>query len=102
MESLLQATPETLQYEFGVTVFGTLYMTQAAVIEGKMPAGGRIINLGSLASKLDTLGCSVYNASKSAQDSMTASWAYEVSANATIVIFSQTDLDYPFPDANSH
>ena len=54
-------------------------MTQAVVGTGKMPKGGRIINTGTIASKLTNPGVSVYCAAKSAQDSLTASLAGEVS-----------------------
>ncbi|KAI1372667.1 putative short-chain dehydrogenase [Hypoxylon crocopeplum] len=77
-QALLEATPEDLHHEFGVNVFGTIYMTQAAIIEGKMPRGGRIINVDSIASKTSAAINPIYNASKSAQDSLTASWAGEI------------------------
>lgn len=78
-EDLLTATPEMLEAYFGVNVFGPLYMTQAVVGAGKMPRGGRIINIGSIASKMGLQVASIYAAAKAAQDSMTASWAGEVS-----------------------
>lgn len=79
-QALLETTKEQLEFEFGVNVFGTVYMTQAVVGLGKMPKGGRIINIGSVASKLTSPGTSIYSAAKAAQDSMTASWAGEVRA----------------------
>lgn len=76
---LTEMTPEHLQNHFGVNVFGTLYMTQAVVNIGKMPRGGRIINVGSCASKMGVGdGMGVYGATKAATDSLTASWAWEV------------------------
>ena len=75
----MDATQEQLLSEFGVNVFGTIYMIQAAIDVGKMPKGGRIINIGSIASKMSPQGAGVYCATKAAQDSLTASWAGEVS-----------------------
>ncbi|KAK9334357.1 hypothetical protein V1521DRAFT_353772, partial [Lipomyces starkeyi] len=69
--------PEQLQHEFGLNVFGTIYLTQAVVDTGKMPNGGRIINVSSIAAKLGLEGVTVYSAAKAAQDSLTASLAGE-------------------------
>lgn len=77
-QDLAKVTYEELEYEFGVNVFGTIYMTQAVVGAGKMPKGGRIINTGTIASKLALPGTAVYSAAKAAQDSLTTSWAGEV------------------------
>ncbi|RYP17231.1 hypothetical protein DL765_004616 [Monosporascus sp. GIB2] len=101
-QALLEATPERLQYEFGINVFGTIYMTQAVVREGKMPRGGRIINIGSIASKTTPMGTSIYNASKSAQDSLTASWAGELGRSYGITVNTlapgpiPTDMSKPY------
>jgi NAD(P)-dependent dehydrogenase (short-subunit alcohol dehydrogenase family) len=84
----MDITPEQIQYAFGSNVYGTIYMTQAVVDTGKMPKGGRIINVSSIASKLGLEGVSVYSAAKAAQDSLTASFAGEVSN--TRHIFSGT------------
>lgn len=74
----MEVTAEQLEYEFGVNVFGMIYITQAVVGVGKMPRGGRIINIGSIASRL--LGPPpVYSATKAAQDALTTLWAGEVS-----------------------
>lgn len=78
-KSLLEATPELFEAEFGINVFGSVYLTQAVIGLGKMPRGGRIINVGSIASKLGPEVSAVYGASKAAQDSLTASWAGQVS-----------------------
>lgn len=78
-KALMEITPEQLQREFGLNVFGTIYLTQAVTDVGKMPKGGRIINISSIASKLGLAGVTVYSAAKAAQDSLTASFAGEVS-----------------------
>lgn len=77
-EPLLEATPEHLEKSFGVNVYGPIYLTQAVVNTGKMPRGGRIINIGSVVSKMGMALAAVYAAAKAAQDSLTASWASEV------------------------
>lgn len=75
----MDITPEQIQHEFGLNVFSTIYLTQAVVGTGKMPRGGRIVNIGTIASKLGLEGVTVYSAAKAAQDSITASLAGEVS-----------------------
>jgi NAD(P)-dependent dehydrogenase (short-subunit alcohol dehydrogenase family) len=76
--SLLEVKEEQLEYEFAVNVFGVIYMTQAVVGVGRMPKGGRIVNIGSIASKV--LGIApVYSAAKAAMDALTTLWAGEVS-----------------------
>lgn len=77
----MEVTPEQLQQSFGVNVFGIIYMSQAAVDVGKMSRGGRIINIGTVASKGGYEGIGVYAAAKAAQDSLTESWAGEVSSH---------------------
>jgi len=75
---ILEATAEQLENEFGVNVFGVIYMTQAVVGVGQMPKGGRIINIGSTASKL-LVPSIVYTVTKAAQDALTTLLAGEVS-----------------------
>lgn len=62
---------------FGVNVYGTIFLVQAAVPH--MPRGGRIINISSVASKLGLDFLPIYGASKAAIDSLSYSWAKEVS-----------------------
>jgi NAD(P)-dependent dehydrogenase (short-subunit alcohol dehydrogenase family) len=77
-DTLMEATPERVQRDFGLNTFSTIYMIQAVIGAGKMPRGGRIINVGTIASKLGMSVSAVYAAAKAAQDSLTASWAAEV------------------------
>ncbi|KAJ6438390.1 proteasome subunit alpha [Purpureocillium lavendulum] len=77
--SLLEMTPELVDAEFSVNTFGPHYLIQAVVGVGKMPQGGRIINVGSIVSKMGLSTSAMYAAAKAAQDSLTASWAAEVS-----------------------
>ncbi|KAI1323471.1 NAD(P)-binding protein [Xylariaceae sp. FL0255] len=83
---LLEVKEEQLLEEYTVNVFGPIYLTQAAVKEGKMPPGGRIINIGSIASKMGmSIGAS-YSASKAAMDSLTMSWASDLGHSHGITI----------------
>jgi hypothetical protein len=75
---LLEVEKEQLEYEFAVNVFGVIYMTQAVVGVGRMPQGGRIVNIGSVASKV-LVPPPVYGATKAAMDALTTFWAGEVS-----------------------
>lgn len=43
-----------------------------------MPKGGRIINIGSVASKVGIPGLPIYGASKAALDNLAYTWAREV------------------------
>lgn len=89
--NLTEATPELLEAEFGINVFATIYLTQAVIGIGKMPRGGRIINVGSIVSKLGLEISAVYAAAKAAQDSLTASWAGQVSPlTQTPILTGQT------------
>ncbi|ORY68173.1 uncharacterized protein BCR38DRAFT_362409 [Pseudomassariella vexata] len=83
---LLTMAPEHLQREFSVNVFGTLFMTQAVVTQGKMPRGGRIINIGSIMSQMGPEKLGVYAATKAATNSLTATWAWELGRTHGITI----------------
>ncbi|KAL7931413.1 NAD(P)-binding protein [Trichoderma chlorosporum] len=84
--NLTEATPELLEREFGINVFATVYLTQAVIGIGRMPPGGRIINVGSIASKLGLELSAVYAAAKAAQDSLTASWAGQLGRSHKITV----------------
>jgi NAD(P)-dependent dehydrogenase (short-subunit alcohol dehydrogenase family) len=73
----LTVSPENLQRSFAVNVFGPLYLIQSVVPH--MPSGGRIINIGTIASKLGLTGMGLYSPSKAALDSLTFMLAKEVS-----------------------
>lgn len=61
-------------------------MSQAVVELGKMPSGGRIINIGSVASKLGLRGMAVYSAAKAALDSFTEALAEELGRSHGITV----------------
>lgn len=75
---LLETTADDFTDIFGANVFGATYMTQAVVAVGKMPKGGRIINVGTVTSKMQLDSYAVYAAAKAAQDALTSAWAGEV------------------------
>jgi NAD(P)-dependent dehydrogenase (short-subunit alcohol dehydrogenase family) len=81
-EPVLTASPETIQRTFQTCVLGPLYLIQATV--PLMPQGGRIINIGSIASKLGVEP--VYGAAKAAMDALTFSLARDVSEKVFYVI----------------
>lgn len=72
--------------EFSINTFAPLYMAQAVVKEGYMPRGGRIINIGTVASKLGHRGVATYGASKAAEDSMTEALAGELGRSHGITV----------------
>lgn len=80
-EPVLTASPETVQKTFEACVLGPLYLIQATVPH--MPQGGRIINVGSVASKLGIEP--VYGAAKAAMDALTFSLARDVSAKVFFI-----------------
>ncbi|KAL7628994.1 hypothetical protein AAE478_000512 [Parahypoxylon ruwenzoriense] len=84
--SLVESAPEPITFLFGVNVLGPLYLTQAVVKLGKMPRGGRIINIGSMSSKMGVPDLGIYCATKAAQDSLTTSWAGELGRTHGITV----------------
>ena len=75
----LASSPEDILKSFEVNVCGPLYLIQSAVPH--MPRGGRIINVGSVASKLGISAMPLYVANKGAMDALTFALAQEVSRN---------------------
>ena len=76
----MEVSQEQLEQDFAVNVFGSIYMTQAVVAVGRMPQGGRIINIGSIISKVlrPPMAPPVYGVTKAATDALTTLWAGEV------------------------
>jgi len=70
--------PEEIDRTMSVNLTGLVRMTSAVVPH--MPAGGRVINIGTIAAKLGSTIGSAYSASKSAVDTMTYCLAAEVRA----------------------
>ena len=72
-------TPEHFHKQFNTNVLGLLLVTQAAVPHFN-PAGGSIINIGSVVGKMAYPNGSVYSATKGAVDSITVSLSKELGA----------------------
>ena len=53
-------------------------MTQAVLKLGQMPPGGRIINVGSIVSKMGPSMMGIYASCKAATDALMTTWAMEV------------------------
>ncbi|KIY02384.1 uncharacterized protein Z520_02522 [Fonsecaea multimorphosa CBS 102226] len=82
---LMDVKQDQLEHEFAVNVFGMIYMTQAVVGVGRMPQGGRIINIGSIASKV-LVPPAVYSTTKAAMDALTTLWAGELGKSHGITV----------------
>ena len=92
---LAEATPEQVEKLFAVNVFGLLAMTRAAAEH--LPAGGRIINISSIAGRAAIPGFSAYSATKAAVDSITRTLAAElgpkgIAVNAVAPGTTETDM----------
>ncbi|KAH0848320.1 putative oxidoreductase [Fonsecaea pedrosoi] len=81
---VLEATKEEVEKTFAINTFASLYMTQAVV--PVMPRGGRIINIGSIASKLGVSPIPLYSASKAAGDALSYAMAMELGRGYGITI----------------
>jgi len=73
---VLDARPQDIAKAFQVTTFGPIFLIQAVVPH--MPRGGRIINIGSVASKIGLGGEPIYVATKAANDALTWAMSQEV------------------------
>ncbi|KAK3899769.1 hypothetical protein C8A05DRAFT_46259 [Staphylotrichum tortipilum] len=100
---LLDLTPTEVERAFALNTFGTLYATQAAARH--MPAGGRIVNVGSVVSRIHNMpGVGLYGASKAAQEYLTAALAAELGPKQGITVNTvapgptRTDAESWFPD----
>lgn len=72
-----QITEEQFHRQFNVNVLGIILTTQAAV-KHFGAKGGSIINVSSIVSTLSPAGSAVYNATKSAVDALTRTFAKEL------------------------
>jgi 3-oxoacyl-[acyl-carrier protein] reductase len=72
-------TPEHFHKQFNTDVLGLLLVTQAAVPRFN-PAGGSIINIGSVVGRMAFPNAAVYSATKGAVDSITVSLSKELGA----------------------
>ena len=74
--TILETNLEDVINVFSVDVFGPVRLVQMVVPH--MPKGGRIINVGSIASKLGIPAIPVYGAAKATLDALTFSMSQEV------------------------
>ena len=74
---LEQITPEHFHKQFNLNVLGLLMITQAAVTRFN-PAGGSIINIGSVVGKMAPPMGAVYSATKGAVDTITVALSKEL------------------------
>ncbi len=75
--ALEQITPGHFHKQFNLNVLGLLLTTQAAVAHFN-PAGGSVINIGSVVGKMAFPNAAVYSATKGAVDSITVSLSKEL------------------------
>ncbi|KIW65373.1 hypothetical protein, variant [Phialophora macrospora] len=80
----MQATEDDVLRTFGLNVFASLYMMQAVV--PVMPRGGRIVNIGSVASKMGIAPIPLYSASKAAMDALAYAAATELGRGYGITV----------------
>ena len=69
-------TPEHFHHQFDINVLGLLLVTQAA--SPHLQAGGSVINIGSVVTRLTPPGSAVYSATKAAVDAVTGALAAEL------------------------
>ncbi|KIW97532.1 uncharacterized protein Z519_01116 [Cladophialophora bantiana CBS 173.52] len=81
---VMQATKDEVEKTFAINVFASLYMTQAVIYV--MPRGGRIINIGSIASKMGMAPLPLYSASKAALDTLSYAMAMELGRGYGVTI----------------
>ncbi|KAM7211341.1 hypothetical protein V8F06_013274 [Rhypophila decipiens] len=99
-----ELTADEVQSAFVLNTFSTLYVIQAAA--KYMRRGGRIVNIGSIVSRMRNLpGVSIYGASKAAQEYLTGAIATELGPNTGITVntvapgpIAETDAGSWFPN----
>jgi hypothetical protein len=90
----ISSSEEDLHKTFAVGVFGPLFILQHAM--PNITKGGRVINIGSVASQLGFPGTGIYGASKAAMDALTFTLAQEVRYEPLIPALDSNFLRY-FP-----
>jgi NAD(P)-dependent dehydrogenase (short-subunit alcohol dehydrogenase family) len=88
---VLDQTPESIQQTFAVNFLGPIYLMQAAVPH--MPPHSRIINIGSVASKLGFSVTPIYSVAKAAMDALTFSMAMEVCYSISNTFWDQKQVN---------
>lgn len=80
----LAATRQSIDLLFSSIVYAPIFLVQAAVPH--MPRGSRVVNIGSIASKLGMAPVATYGAAKAAADALTYSMAMELGRSHGITI----------------
>ncbi|KAL4913231.1 hypothetical protein BDW62DRAFT_220833 [Aspergillus aurantiobrunneus] len=81
---VLQATRSSIDAVFAPIVHAPIFLLQAAI--SHMPRGGRVINIGSEASRLGMAPIAIYGAAKAAQDALTYSMAMELGRSHGVTV----------------
>ncbi|OKL59522.1 hypothetical protein UA08_05420 [Talaromyces atroroseus] len=83
-EPFLKASSSSMETLFKSIVFAPVYLIQSAIPH--MPRGGRIINTGSVATRLGMGPTAIYGAAKAAVESMTFSMAMDLGRGFGVTI----------------
>jgi 3-oxoacyl-[acyl-carrier protein] reductase len=81
VKPLEEITEEHYHQIFDINVLGLLLVSQAAAKH--LPAGGSIVNIGSLVSRITPPGMAVYNGTKGAVDAITGTLSKELAPRAS-------------------
>ncbi|PVH83815.1 NAD(P)-binding protein [Cadophora sp. DSE1049] len=81
-KSLMEETKEDIDSMMGTALYGPIFLIQKVV--PKMPRGGRIINIGSIASKMGVPMSPLYSAAKAAMDTLSFAASMQASHGITI------------------
>lgn len=79
-----EVNAEDFDFQYHVNVRGPLFMMKAAMPYLPHDRSGRVVNLSSISSSLGPIAQSVYGGTKAALESMTRTWARELSERATV------------------
>jgi NAD(P)-dependent dehydrogenase (short-subunit alcohol dehydrogenase family) len=82
--ALEQSSEEMVRSHFEANVYGTIFVTQAAIAALK-ESRGTILNMSSAAGHKPAPGGSIYGATKAAVESLTRSWALELAPHGVRV-----------------
>lgn len=94
MGPVLQSKPEDIQTAFAVSVVGPILLLQEAYPH--MPKFSRVINIGSVSSKMGFNPLPIYAAAKAAMDQLTFSLAREVNTHSLFFVCLRRRLIFFF------
>ncbi|KAK1836866.1 hypothetical protein QBC39DRAFT_247215 [Podospora conica] len=104
--SIFDLTTADIERGFAANTYSTLYAVQA--VAPHMPRGGRIVNIGSVISRVrNAPGLAVYGASKAAQEYLTGAMSFELGTTKGITVntvapgpVGNTDANDWYPDGD--